>query len=76
VSTVSRSDLDMADSSGRNPRKDLLDFVVRKRSMLRSAQHGEHVRRRSPAFLVPDQREIDFRSPRENGPFMYGYTGS
>ncbi len=55
-----RSDLDMADCSGRNPWKDVLDLVVRQRRMLRSAQDSEYVRSRSPTLLMPDQGEIDF----------------
>ncbi len=55
-----RSDLDMADRSGRNPWKDVLDLVVRQRRMLRPAQDSEHVRSRSPTLLMPDQGEIEF----------------
>src|SRR5712692_5994138 len=59
-----RADLDMADRSGRNPWKDVLDFVVRQRRMLRPAQDSEYVRSRPPTLLMPDQSEIDLHSLR------------
>jgi hypothetical protein len=66
-----RSGLDMADRSGRNPWKDVLDLVVRQRRMLRSAQDSEYVRGRSPTLLMPEQGEIDLDSPPSPG-----YTGN
>jgi hypothetical protein len=58
-----RSDLDMADYSGRNPRKDVLDLVVRQRGTLGSAQDSEYVRSRPPTLRMPDQSEIDVDRP-------------
>jgi hypothetical protein len=66
-----RSDVDMTDGSGRNPRKDVLDLVVGQRRMLRSAQDSQYVRSRSPTLLMPDQSEIDV--DRRPSP---GYTGN
>jgi hypothetical protein len=66
-----RSDADMADGSWRNPWKDVLDLVVRQRSVLWSAQDSEYVRSRPPTLLMPDQGEID--RGRQS---TYGYTGS
>jgi hypothetical protein len=37
--------------------------------MLRSAQHSEYVRSRSPTLLMANQGEVDLDSPT-------GYTGS
>jgi hypothetical protein len=51
-------DLDVTHHSGRNPRKDVPDLVVRQGHMLRSTQHREHIRRRPPTLLMPDQREV------------------
>ena len=65
-----RSDVNMTDGSGRNPWKDILDLVVRQRCTLGSAQDSEHVRSRSPTFLMADQSEIGL-----DGPFS-GYTGN
>jgi hypothetical protein len=53
-----RSDVDMANCSGRNPRKDILDLIVRQRWMLRPAQDMEYVRSGFPTFLMPDQSEV------------------
>jgi hypothetical protein len=54
----------MTDGAGRNPGKDVFDFVVGQRRVLRPAQYREHVRSRTPTFLVPNQGEIDLgRSP-------------
>jgi hypothetical protein len=60
--------LDMADRSRRNPRNNFPDLVLRQRRVLRSAQNGKNLRSRSPAFLVPDQREVQGAAP--------AYTGS
>ena len=54
-----RSNVDMADCPGRNPRKNVPDLIVRQWRTLGSAQDSEHVRSRSPTFLMPDQSEID-----------------
>ena len=51
--------LGMAHHSGRNPGKDVLELVVRKRCVLRSAQCGENIRGRSPTLRMPDESEID-----------------
>jgi hypothetical protein len=61
----------MADCSGRNPWKDVLDLIVRQRRTLRSAQDSEYVRGRSPTLLMPDQSEIDLESP-----LSPSYTGN
>ena len=66
-----RSDVDMADGSGRNPGKDVLDLVVGQRGTLGSAQDRDHVRGRSPTFLMADESEIDI-----DGLPWRGYTGS
>jgi hypothetical protein len=66
-----RSDVDMADSSGRNPWKDVLDLIVRQRRTLGSAQDREYLRSRSPTLLMPDQSEIEL--VRRPSP---GYTGN
>lgn len=50
-----RLDRDMADCPGRNKRKDVPDLFRRKRRVLGSAQGGDDVRGRSPAFLMADQ---------------------
>src|SRR5580693_6532631 len=49
----------MADYSGRNPGKNVLDLIVRQRRTLRAAQDSDHVRSRSPTFLMPDESEVD-----------------
>ena len=59
-----RAHLDMADHSGRNPRKDIPDLIVRQTRTLRSAQDSEYVRSRSPTLLMSDQSEIDVHSLR------------
>src|SRR5262249_33846983 len=68
---LDRSDIDMTECSRRNPRKDVLDLIVRQRRMLRSAHDSQHLRSRCPALLMSDQREIDL-----NRPPSPGYTGN
>jgi hypothetical protein len=61
----------MADWSGRNPREDVLDFVVGNGCTVRSAQDRDYVGSGSPTFLMTDQGEIDIdRAPSA------GYTGN
>jgi hypothetical protein len=64
-------DLYVADWSGRNPGKDVLDLVVGQRRVRGTAQESEHVGGRSPTFLVADQSEIDVA-----GRLWLGYTGN
>src|SRR6202030_2218314 len=45
-----RSDVDMADCSGGNPGKDVLDLIVGQRRTLGSAQHRDYVGGRPPTF--------------------------
>jgi len=55
----------VTDCPGRDPWQDVPDLVVRQRRTLGSAQDCEHIRSRSPTFLMSDQGEIYF-----------GYTGN
>jgi hypothetical protein len=66
-----RSQIDVADCSGRNPWKDVLDLIVRQRLTLRSAQDSEYIRSSSPTLLMPDQSEIDVKSRP-----LSSYTGN
>lgn len=66
-----RCDLDMANCSGRNPWKDVLDLIVRQGRILRTAQDREYLRSCSPRFQMPDQGEIEIDRLTSRG-----YTGN
>ncbi|MBZ5603795.1 MAG: hypothetical protein LAO79_15960 [Acidobacteriia bacterium] len=59
-----RTNVDMADCSGRNPRKNVLDLIVRQWRTLGSAQDSKYVCSCSPTLLMADQSEIDVDRPR------------
>jgi hypothetical protein len=65
------SHVNMANCSGRDPGKDVLDLVVGNRRTVGTAQDRDYVGCRSPTFLMSDQSEIDIGS----SPFA-GYTGN
>src|SRR5439155_1365093 len=61
-----RSDVDMADRSGWNPGKDVLNLMVRQRGAVRPAQDSDYVRSGFPTFLMPDESKIDVDRPRQS----------
>jgi hypothetical protein len=61
----------MAKGSGRNPRKDVFDLIVRENGTLGSAQDSEYVRSSSPTLLMADQGEINIDRLRSRS-----YTGN
>jgi hypothetical protein len=64
-------DVNVADGSGRNPREDIPDLLVRQRRVLWSAQHTDYGGGGSPTFLMADQSEIDVGRLR-----LRSYTGN
>jgi hypothetical protein len=61
----------MADSSGRDPGKDVLDLIVGQRRVLWTAQEADYIGSGSPTFLMADESEINVERSR-----LRSYTGS
>jgi hypothetical protein len=61
----------MADSSGRDPGKDVLDLVVGQRRVLGPAEDADYIGGGSPTFLMADESEIDITRWRPRS-----YTGN
>jgi hypothetical protein len=52
--------VDVADRPGWKPRKQVFEVMVWDGRKIGPAQHGEHIRGRSPAFLMCDERKVDW----------------